>query len=112
MSNYCALFAYACKFQHPVFEVIIFSMNFIFFMMELKFTITKKLVMQCGELSPLEIETGIALFMIIYGINGGSDVMNMTVGETFDFSPDTNNPMHAIAQVDWHFVFSVFLNLM
>ena len=50
--------------------------------------------------------------MIIYGINGGSDVMNMTVGETFDLAPDTNNPMHAIAQVDWHFVFSVFLNLM
>ena len=45
MSNYCALFAYACQFQHPLFEVIIFSLNFIFFMMELKFTITKKLVM-------------------------------------------------------------------
>ena len=50
--------------------------------------------------------------MIIYGINGGTEVMNMTVGETFDLAPDTNSPMHAIAQVDWHFVFSVFLNLM
>lgn len=45
MSNYCALFAYAVQFQHPIFEVIIFSLNFIFFMMELKFTITGKLVM-------------------------------------------------------------------
>ena len=63
-------------------------------------------------MSPLEIETGIAIFMIIYGINGGTDVMNMTVSETFDLAADTNSPMHAIAQVDWHFVFSVFLNLM
>ena len=45
MSNYCALVAYAVQFQHPAFEVIVFSLNFIFFMMELKFTITGKLVM-------------------------------------------------------------------
>ena len=50
--------------------------------------------------------------MIIYGINGNSDVMNKTVGETFGIAADSNSPMNAIAQVDWHFCFSVFLNLM
>ena len=50
--------------------------------------------------------------MIIYGINGGSSVMNATVGETFGLAADSDSYMNVIAQADWHFIFSVFLNLM
>ena len=69
-ANYSLLVAYALKLQNPVFEVLYFSLNFVFYAMEMRNTITGSLVMQLGEFSSVELELILSVSLWLLGIYG------------------------------------------
>jgi phosphatidylglycerophosphate synthase len=70
MANYCILLAYTWRLNNPLFELLFFSLNFVFYAMEMKYTICGELVMNLDELSPVEIEFLLAILTIAMGLFG------------------------------------------
>ena len=101
MANYCTLLCYTWQLQNPAFEFILLSLNFIFFMMETKYTITGKLNMVAGEMSAIELETAFAISMIVLGFVGNVNGVDVTVGETLGLAPESKCPIHAIGHYTW-----------
>jgi len=50
--------------------MLFFALNFVFFAMEMRYKITGELVMNVGELSPVELELFFSLALILQGIFG------------------------------------------
>ena len=48
-----------------MFEILFFSLNFVFYAMEMRYKMTGELVMNVGELTPVELETTFALVLVI-----------------------------------------------
>lgn len=69
-ANYCVLLAYAFQVQNPMYELVYFAMNSVFFAMEMRYVITGELVMAVGEFSSVEIELFLSLTAIYMGIYG------------------------------------------
>ena len=63
---------YGMQANNRVLELIVFCPNFIFYCMEMKFVITKKLIMIVagGELGPVETEIILSALIISFGYFG------------------------------------------
>ena len=57
-------------YQNPILEVQLLAFNFIFYAMEMKYTITGSLVMAAGELSPVELELIFSAVLIAFSYFG------------------------------------------
>ena len=49
MAAYCVMLGYGWQLNNGFFEIVLLSLNFVFFSMEMKYTITQKLIMAVGE---------------------------------------------------------------
>ena len=57
MAAYCVMLGYGWQLNNGFFEIVLLSLNFVFFSMEMKYTITQKLIMAVGEdFGPVELE--------------------------------------------------------
>ena len=83
MGNYSVLMAYVWNLQIPGSELVFFSMNFVFYMMEIKYIITGALVMSQGDISDVEFELVFSIVMLIHVFTGRSfyeDTVAQTLG--------------------------------
>ena len=51
---------YGLQANNPLFEYLVLILNLVFFSMEMKFIISRELVMISGELGPVEVEVLLA----------------------------------------------------
>ena len=79
MANYSVLCAYAWQLQNPLYEILFFALNFVFYAMEMRNKITGNLIMNVGELSPVELELGFTILLILPGIFG-NEILGRTIG--------------------------------
>mgnify|MGYP001227947126 CR=1 FL=1 len=56
-----------------------FSLNVVFFCMEMRYMLTGELVMAVGEISSVEFELFFTILLIVFGIYG-NDGMEKTIG--------------------------------
>ena len=70
MGHYSVLLAYAWHLPLPWMDLLYFAFNFIFFAMEMKYTITGDLIMSVGELGPVELELLFSASLMLMGIYG------------------------------------------
>ena len=89
ISNYCVLIAYLFCFDNIWLEFAIFFMNLTFFGEEIRFKITKSLVMLVGEISSVEIELMLSSFFVIFGYYG-NECLQKSIGEQFGLEADSN----------------------
>ena len=107
-SAYCVLLAYAWQLNNGAFEIVILSFNFIFFSMEMKYTITKKLVMAVGDdFGPVELELIFSIFLALMGVYGND--MSGYVAHTFGWNIESKCPLHYVGRYQWIEVLGVVL---
>lgn len=87
MGNYSVLMAYVWNLQIPGSELVFFSMNFVFYMMEIKYIITGALVMSQGDISDVEMELAFSTLMLIHAFTGRGFYED-TVAQTFGISTE------------------------
>ena len=104
--NYSVLIAYACPMSIPAFEIIFFALNFVFYAMEMKNTITGELVMQIGEFGPVELELIFSCLLWYLGIYG-NDGMFKTVRQSYgsEIAPEF------IADYKWTTIFGIVITI-
>ena len=87
-------------------------MNFVFYGMEMKLTLTGILTMQASDdLGPVEVELllSIVLFLMAYF---GSSGLNTTVGETMGIPAGSPCPLHVVCEFKWGFFLGIALCLL
>ena len=100
MANYCVLIAYAWRLNNPFFEILYLSLNSVFFAMEIKYTITGKLVMDIDDISPVEVETLLAIILVSMGTFGDS-FLTQTIGSAFGIPSGSKCPLHVVCDYQW-----------
>jgi phosphatidylglycerophosphate synthase len=95
MANYSILLAYGWCFTSPFSELVFFTLNAVFFSMELKYVITGQLVMVVGELSSIEFEIIFSTILLLMGIFG-NEGLSSTIGSTFGIAAGSESALHVI----------------
>lgn len=86
-----------------------FSLNTVFFAMEMRRAITGDLVMTVAdEIGPVEFELFFTISAILFGIYG-NDGLHKTIGESLGIPPGSACPLHAICEYEWQTPFSILL---
>ena len=100
MANYSILCAFAWRINNPFAELMFFALNFVFYAMEMKYTICGELVMNVDELSPVEVETLLSIFLVSMGLFGDG-FLTQTIGSTFGIPEGSACPLHVICGYQW-----------
>lgn len=100
MSNYSVMLAYLFCFDNIWLDFAIFFMNLTFYGEEIRFKITKSLVMVVGEISSVEVELMLSSFFVIFGYYG-NECLQKSIGDTFGLEADSNFALIAPYRVSY-----------
>ena len=83
MSNYSLMMAYMFCFDNIYLEIVWFYLAMVVAGDEIRFKVTKELVMLVGEISVVEIQLFLCICMWVTSYYG-SEVLQLTVQETLE----------------------------
>lgn len=79
MTLYSVALGYMLRYDNCIMELMLLSLNIIFFGMEMKYILCKELILNIAEVGSIEIESFFAIMFILGGVYG-SGIYGMTLG--------------------------------
>ena len=92
--------------------MVFFSINAVFYAMEMRYAITGELKMNVGEeVSSVEFEAFFSIVGVLFGIFGQAG-LHKTIGSTLGIASGSACPLHIICEYKWVNIFGIILCLM
>lgn len=108
MTFYSLGLAFMFRFDNCIFEMLFFSMNVVFFTMEMKYILCNELILNIAEVGSVEIESFFAVLFILSAVYGSS-IFEMTLGKTFSFTSDSFIGANYLSGLVWKYIIGVIL---